>query len=178
MKRKLGELYLKMITFFTSAYRGIEIGENTILGRHTDWWNAEGSYIEIGDNTIIRDYCFISCRPDAEIIIGNNTLIGKFNFITCSKKIVIGDDCMFGGNVQITDGNHGIVKNKLMRKQKTLGKTTTIGNDVWLGVGVKVLSGVKIGHGAVIGANAVVTKDIPNYAIAVGVPAKVIRYRK
>lgn len=56
-------------------------------------------------------------------------------------------------------------------------KHVEIGNDVWIGANVMVLDGVTIGDGAVVGAGAIVTKDIPPYAIAVGVPAKVIRYR-
>lgn len=52
-----------------------------------------------------------------------------------------------------------------------------VGNDVWIAHGVKILSGVTIGDGAIIGANSVVTKDIPPYAIAVGSPAKVVKYR-
>lgn len=51
-----------------------------------------------------------------------------------------------------------------------------IGNDVWIGANVVIMDGLKIGDGAVIGANAVVTKNIPPYAIAVGIPAKVIKY--
>ena len=54
---------------------------------------------------------------------------------------------------------------------------STIGNDVFIGANVTVLDGVKIGDGAVIGAGAVVTKDIPPYGIAVGVPARVVKYR-
>lgn len=53
----------------------------------------------------------------------------------------------------------------------------TIGNDVWIGAKAIIVSGVKIGDGAVIGAGAIVTKDLPDYAIAVGVPAKIIKYR-
>ena len=56
-------------------------------------------------------------------------------------------------------------------------KQTSIGNDVFIGANVTVLDGVAIGDGAVIGAGVVVTKDIPPYAVAVGVPAKVVKYR-
>ena len=57
------------------------------------------------------------------------------------------------------------------------GGTTYIGNDVWIANDVNIISGVRIGNGAVIAAGAVVTKDIPDYAIVGGVPAKLIRYR-
>jgi acetyltransferase-like isoleucine patch superfamily enzyme len=62
--------------------------------------------------------------------------------------------------------------------QDNVIKKIIIRDDVWIGSGAKILAGVKINQGAVIGANAVVTKDIPQNAIAVGVPAKVIKYRK
>jgi len=52
-----------------------------------------------------------------------------------------------------------------------------LGNDVWIGANTLIMGGIKVGDGAIIGAGAVVTKDIPAYAIAVGCPAKVIRYR-
>ena len=67
----------------------------------------------------------------------------------------------------------------MIREQTSISKgPVVIEEDAWLGAGVKVLSGVRIGKGAVIGAQSLVNKDIPDYAIAVGVPAKVIGYRK
>lgn len=61
-------------------------------------------------------------------------------------------------------------------KHRNINKTV-IGNDVWIGRNVVIMPGIKIGNGAIVGANAVVTKDIPDYAVAVGVPARVVRYR-
>jgi acetyltransferase-like isoleucine patch superfamily enzyme len=58
-----------------------------------------------------------------------------------------------------------------------VSKPIEIGDDVWIGTGVKILKGVKIGKGAVIGAGSVVTRDIPPYSIAVGIPARVIKER-
>jgi acetyltransferase-like isoleucine patch superfamily enzyme len=63
-------------------------------------------------------------------------------------------------------------ENKIVESKKII-----IGNDVFIGANVTVLDGVIIGNGAVIGAGAVVTKDIPPYAIAVGVPARIVKYR-
>jgi acetyltransferase-like isoleucine patch superfamily enzyme len=76
----------------------------------------------------------------------------------------------------ITDVNHGIAQGELIRKQSLVSKPVRIGNDVWVGAGCSMLPGVTIGDGAVIGARAVVTHDIPAGAIAVGSPAKVIKY--
>ena len=70
----------------------------------------------------------------------------------------------------------GVDKTTRADEKGSLGKTV-IGNDVWIGQNVTIKGGVTIGDGAVIGTGAVVTKDIPPYAIAVGVPARVIRYR-
>lgn len=95
------------------------------------------------------------------------------------QSVEIGDNTSIAANCYIIDSNHGIEKGKLIREQKSAVKgPVVIGEDVWLGAGVKVLSGVHIGNGAVIGAGAVVNSDIPENAVAVGVPARVIRYRK
>jgi acetyltransferase-like isoleucine patch superfamily enzyme len=65
-----------------------------------------------------------------------------------------------------------------IRNQAAVIEEVVIGNDVWVGAGAKILKGSHIGDGAVIGTNAVVTGDIPPNAIAVGIPARVIKYRK
>jgi len=69
-------------------------------------------------------------------------------------------------------------KSKLIRNQPDLQLPVQIGSDVWIGANCTILGGVQIGDGAVVGAGSIVNKDIPAYAIAVGNPARVIKYRK
>ena len=112
------------------------------------------------------------------ISIGNNSGLG----VDCVVRgpLQIGDDVMMGRCVNIMTNSHDtsrtdIPMNQQGHKQK---KKVTIESDVWIGNRVIILPGVKIGKGSIIGAGAVVTKDVPEYAVVAGVPAKVIKYRK
>ena len=69
------------------------------------------------------------------------------------------------------------IEKPLTYLQDIATKKVTIGNDVWIGIKATIMPNITIGDGAVIGANAVVTKDVPPYAVVVGVPAKIIKYR-
>jgi acetyltransferase-like isoleucine patch superfamily enzyme len=97
--------------------------------------------------------------------------------ITAKNLIRIGNNVLMGAYVQVIDHNHGMVAGVPIQAQAAEIGEVIIGNDVWIGAGAKILSNSHIGDGAIIGSNAVVTSDIPANAIAVGVPAKVIRYR-
>lgn len=131
---------------------------------------------KIGKNSIIMS----NCEIDHLSCIGKYTYIGKNTFITKAK---IGNYCSVANNVSIGPGEHNLSKistNSLFYSNEydELTKLNcNIQNDVWIGVDSIILRGVTIGNGAIIGANSVVTKDIPEYAIAVGNPAKVINYR-
>lgn len=113
------------------------------------------------------------------MFIGDNVSIMSGSHISCMNEIVIGDGCLLGNNVFITDNFHGrsILEElnipPLERELYSKGKVI-IGKNVWIGRNACIMPGVTIGDGAVIGANAVVTKDIPCNKKALGVPAEII----
>ncbi|MBD2593980.1 acyltransferase [Nostoc spongiaeforme FACHB-130] len=112
------------------------------------------------------------------ITIKDNVFIGPYAVIYGHGGVTIGQDSLIAMHCRILSSNH-TVPNECdhIRWQPDILMPTTIGKDVWLGAGVTVLGGVTIGDGCVVGAGAVVTKDLPPYSIAVGVPAKVIKTR-
>lgn len=130
----------------------------------------------IGFNTTILNGTTI----DSMSHIGNYCYIGKFCYVT---KASIGNYCSIANNVSIGQGEHDLTQistNSIFYQNaydKLTEKECVIGNDVWIGVDAIIQRGVVIGNGAVIGSNAVVTKNIPPYAIVVGSPARIIRYR-
>jgi maltose O-acetyltransferase len=113
-----------------------------------------------------------------DLVIGNHSGVGIRAEI--GECVTIGDDVMMGSDCIIYTNQHEFRRTDIpMRLQGSQGiQPVFIGNDVWIGSRVTILPGVRIGNGVVIGAGAVVTKDLPDYAIAVGVPARVIRCRK
>lgn len=115
-----------------------------------------------------------------QIEIGNNSQIGP-NFAMCHSNLVIDNDVMMGQNVLIIGGTHQFERTDIpMNHQGANPKTShVIGDDVWIGNRITILPNVRrIGNGAILGACAVITKDVPEYAIVAGNPAKIIRYRK
>lgn len=119
---------------------------------------------------------FVSIGPNE---LGEHTYVSEFSHI--SQHTHIGKFCSIANLCTIGAQQHPMnflttfpFEEILERTEK---KHTFVGNDVWIGAGAVILQGVRVGDGAVIGAGAVVTRDVPPYAIVVGVPAKVIKYR-
>ena len=112
------------------------------------------------------------------ISVGDYSDLGIDSVI--GEGVKIGSHVMMGPGCYIYTSNHCFDRTDIPMMEQGMSETkpVTIGNDVWIGSRVTILPGVHIGDGVVIGAGAVVTRDIPNNAIAVGVPAKVVKYRK
>ena len=137
--------------------------------------------ITFGKNTFIGKYTIIKAdfSDASHFKAGNNFGCGEFCFFGCAGGVVIGDDVMIGQNVRFHAQNHRFnEKYKLMSDQGTTEQGIIVGNDCWFGSGSVIVDGVTIGNGCVIGANSVVTRDVPDYAVVGGNPAKVIKYRE
>jgi acetyltransferase-like isoleucine patch superfamily enzyme len=113
-----------------------------------------------------------------EIKIGKNTFLGEYVTIYGHGGVEIGENTLIAMHSCIISSNHTITnRDTLIRSQPDILLPVKIGNDVWIGAGVKILGGVTVSDGCIIGAGAVVSKSLPPYSIAVGVPAQITGYR-
>ena len=172
VQRFLGK-FLNVPIIFESEIKGFSLQRSQRMNFNASSKVKYGSpysfrNVEIGDFTYVAANSTIS-----------NTKIGKFcsigpNFF-CGAGIHPVNGISTSPTFYSTTGQNGTIlatENKIIEEKEIL-----IGNDVFIGVNVTILDDIKIGNGAIIGAGSIVTKDIPAYAVAVGVPAKVVKYR-
>ena len=122
----------------------------------------------LGENTQIM--APISGAAFDQMKIGNNVFINSNSLLMARGGITIEDDVMFAANVQLLSNNHDEYD-----RQVLLCKPIHIKMGAWIGAGASILPGVTIGKYAIVGAGAIVTKDVGDYEVAVGVPAKVVK---
>lgn len=145
----------------------IEIGSRVVLCSHSRF-----TALGVSRPVILR-----TLRTGARLRIGSDVgLSGAV--ICCALSVDIGDGCLFGADVQITDTDFHAVHSTNRRYENNESlidcRPVAIEDNVFLGAGVKVLKGVRIGQGSVIGAGSIVSKDVPAGVIAAGVPARII----
>lgn len=155
------------------------ISERCLLDARTE---TEERVISLGDNVILSNDVALSCKGGT-ITIGDNVGIGTQTVFqsTTDCSVRIGEDSMLGPRCFIiAGGNYHTERTDIpMRKQGNKPDTgVDIANDVWLGANVSVLGGSKIGTGSIIGASSLVTRDIPAWSVAFGIPAAVVKSRK
>jgi acetyltransferase-like isoleucine patch superfamily enzyme len=164
----------------------IRFAANVRLGRgayldHGAYLHACPGGISLGPeslvmkNAILHVYNFRHL-PHSGITIGARSLIGESCILRGQGGITIGDDVYLGTLVQILAVNHVFADiSRPISHQGITAQGISIGDGSWIGSGAIILDGVRIGRNVVIGAGAVVTKDVPDYCIAVGNPARVVR---
>ena len=172
----------RCISFIKKSYYKLKFGEFH--------WNSSivkplhivgHGRIYIGEKVRIQNLSWIQSvsltgHVECKLVIGNNTTIGHFNHIIATKSVMIGSNVLTADKVYISDNIHGYEDITVpIKEQPIIQKTEVIiGDNSWLGENVCVI-GAKIGKHCVIGANSVVTKNIPDYSVAVGSPARIIR---
>jgi len=141
-------------------------------------------HIELGEGCIIGPYSSLSAgvmpgqviEHSPVVTIGDHVLIGKGSGIVGHQRVEIGDDVFTGHHVYITDANHGYEDVTLpIGRQFAPSRPVRVGSGSWLGHGTVVLPGADIGRNVAVGAGSVVTGALPDFSVAVGNPARVIR---
>ena len=191
--RLVGRIYVDLnrrITFWASTsatdVRGKKFaafGERSmIMWKPTTIFNER--YISIGSDTLIGPDVALSagmvpgqeCLTNPVVRIGDRCLIGRGSGIVGHLGIDIGNDVWTGHHVYITDQNHGYERVDIPISMQTQPeKMVVIGDGSWIGAGSVILPGSHIGKHVAIGANSVVNGVIPDYSVAVGTPARVVK---
>lgn len=181
MKKLIKTIYM-VISKARVLLRCKKRGKNCFVGRRASINKPQ--YISFSDNVRIGNDARLSFYDSfngnmlsPSLSFGNNTYIGNNFTVLCADEIIIEDDVLIASYVMISSENHGIDPESELRYSKQSLKTNPVHicKGVWIGEKVSVLLGVTIGEKSIIGAGSIVTKSIPAFSIAVGIPAKVIK---
>jgi acetyltransferase-like isoleucine patch superfamily enzyme len=169
-------LHLVFFTVYKSSFEALSRSVRFVGPFRLD--GADG--INIQDRTFFQRGAWLYCCGiegiKARLSIGKNCVFGYNNHITCVRKVTIGDFVLTANNVYISDNIHGYedIARPIIQQPVLFKRAVNIGGGSWIGENVSII-GANVGKNAVIGANSVVTRDIPDYCVAVGAPAVVIR---
>lgn len=153
----------------------IQIGQGCFIAPSAHLFAEPGRWIKVSNGARIAAEVFIHGPVD----MGENVSINaRVTIDGGSKGVQIGNDTRIATGVTLFAFNHGMHPDNLIRAQSVSSRGIKIGCDVWLGANVNVVDGVKIGDHAVVGMGSVVTKDVPDWAIVAGNPARVIGDRR
>jgi len=158
--------------------RRIFLGQRVMVGERCFLdANTPRGRIELQDDVWLSRESYI-VAGDSEVVVGPTTYVGHRCLMYGHAGIQIGRDVLLANDVQLICGNHTFSRRDVpIRAQPPEGKPIVVEDDVWLGASVIVLGGVTVGRGSVVGAGSVVTRSLPPYSIARGVPAKVVGVR-
>lgn len=167
-------------------YKKAECGANLAVSEAAHVIIQKNGYCKIGDNCDIQGLLFCN---NGKIIIGANTTVRYATVINAVNEIIIGNQVIISNNVHIYDSNshptNPQVRNDMCLKGFyhrqwdwvcSENKRIIINDNVWIGERATILKGVEIGKGSIVGCDSVVSKDVPEYCIVAGNPAKIVKY--
>lgn len=153
----------------------IHLGAGTRLGRHVTIRanTQDSSGIRIGNQVLVQDGVVINANQGS-VSIGDRCWLGPFCLVYGNGGVRIGKDVLVAGHTSINSISHRAERCDIpINAQGLICAPVVIEDDVWIGLNAVILQGITLGRGAIIGAGAVVTRDVPPWSIAVGVPARV-----
>lgn len=157
-------------------------GSNVFLGRRCRLLrgaqlSAGQGNIRVGEGSFIGRYAVVQALGGS-IEIGSHSGIGDFCSVYGQGGLTIGDDVLMASGVRIMTEEHFLDSgHSAVARANSKARATHVRDGSWLAANCVVLAGVTVGRGAVVAAGAVVTRDVPDYAVVAGVPARLIRYR-
>jgi acetyltransferase-like isoleucine patch superfamily enzyme len=142
----------------------IEIGKDATLHLGRWSWIGHGSKIRV---------------HEGEARIGAKSVLGQECTISAFQHVSIGRECIVADRVMLIDFDHGVVEvDRPIREQGIYKRDVRVGHNVWIGYGVAILRGATVGDNCVLGTSTIVTQDVPDNAVAAGVPVRVLRMRQ
>jgi acetyltransferase-like isoleucine patch superfamily enzyme len=163
----------------TICHTNLSLGGNVYIGDRVTIYQSNSGSVQLSKGVKLYSDIIIETGDGGVVSVGEGTHIQpRCQLMAYAGSLEIGCRVEIAPNCAFYPYDHGFAAGEPIRTQPLQTKGgIVVGNDSWLGFGVIVLDGVRIGEGAVVGAGSVVTKDIPDNAIAVGVPARVIKMR-
>ena len=158
----------------------ISIDDNVVIDDYCvlDAKGLDNNGISIGENIFIGRGSILSCK-NGDIILGKNVVLGFNCEIASASTVSIGENTLISAYVYIIGGGHNYSRVDIpISEQDKPSYGIKIEKNCWIGAGAKVFDNTTIGKDTIIGAEAVVYGNIPQFSIAVGIPAKVIKSRK
>lgn len=174
------KIHTRLFTLLISS-QFMEIGAGSRIDPPFRFYNL--NWMSLGDNVMINRDCWIQVVAGqagdkmAKLIIKSNVGIGMGAHISAVQHVMIEEHVVLGRNVFISDHAHAFEDTTMPITLQGIDRIApvTIGRETWLGENVVILPGVTIGSHCVIGANSVVNRSIPDFSVAVGAPARVVR---
>jgi acetyltransferase-like isoleucine patch superfamily enzyme len=182
--QKSGNINFFEKNIFISSARKLKIGSGCYFGRNITIDALSKNGISIGNNVSIRESTIINCTGVLSdfgegLVIENDVGISERCFIQVRGEVRICTGVIIGPNVSIFSENHIFNdRSKDIRLQGVERKGVTLRNGCWIGAGAIILDGVIVGCNSVVAAGSVVSRDVPDFAVVGGVPAKILKNRK
>ncbi|WP_296859535.1 DapH/DapD/GlmU-related protein [uncultured Methanobrevibacter sp.] len=141
---------------------------NHTLPRSDEYMEVMNELFDIGEDSFVM--APVAGAAIDMLKIGNNVYINSNSLLMARGGITIEDDVLIAANVQLLSNNHDEYERQILTC-----KPIHIKKGAWIGAGASILPGVTIGKNAIVGAGAIVTKDVGDFEVAVGIPAKVVK---